>query len=57
MSKKKKNKNFLKDLINVAKAKQREEEIFLHSKPINHSKVSRNKKKYSRKNYKIKVWE
>lgn len=57
MSKKKKNKNFLKDLINVAKAKQREEEISLHSKPINHSMVSRNKKKYSRKNYKIKVGE
>ncbi|MDD4830405.1 MAG: hypothetical protein PHE13_07870 [Bacteroidales bacterium] len=57
MSKKKKNKNFLKDLINVAKAKQREEEISLHSKPINHSRVSRNKKKYSRKNYKIKVGE
>ena len=50
-------KALLKDIISTARCKLRDEEIELNGKPINHSKIVKNKKTYSRKNYKIKIGE
>lgn len=57
MKNKKKTKKLLKDIIKATREKQRNEEIELYGKTINHSKVVKSKKQYSRKNYKIKIGE
>lgn len=56
-NKKKKKKSLLKDIINATREKQRNEEIELYGKTINHSRVVKSKKQYSRKNFKIKIGE
>ncbi|MFA7082167.1 MAG: hypothetical protein WC135_06085 [Bacteroidales bacterium] len=56
-NKRKEKKGLLKDVLAAVKSKQRDEEIELYGKSINYSKVVRNKKTYSRKNYKIKIGE
>jgi hypothetical protein len=55
MKNKKKKKKLLKDIIKATREKQRNEEIELYGKTINHSKIAKSKKQYSRKNYKIKI--
>ncbi len=57
LKKKKDKKALLKDILATTKSKQRDEEIELYGKTINHSKIAKNKKKYSRKNFKIKIGE
>lgn len=56
-NKKKKKKSLLKDIINATREKERNEEIELYGKTINHSRVVKSKKQYSRKNFKIKIGE
>lgn len=56
-NKRKDKKGLLKDVLAAVKGKQRDEEIELFGKTINHSKVAKNKKTYSRKNFKIKIGE
>ena len=56
-NKKKKKKTLLKDIIKSTREKQRNEEIELYGKTINHSRVVKCKKQYSRKNFKIKIGE
>lgn len=56
-NKKKKKKALLKDIIKATREKQRNEEIELYGKTINHSRVVKSKKQYSRKNNKVKIGE
>lgn len=48
MNKKKKH-NITKDILKAVKAKQREDEIREHAKPLSYNHVVRSKKQYTRK--------
>ena len=48
MQKKKKN-NHIIDIVKAARKKSRQEEISLHGKTINYSKIAKSKKIYNRK--------
>ena len=45
--------NIMHKAIKRARKESREEEIRLYGKPINHNKVFKNKKVYSRKHYRV----
>jgi hypothetical protein len=52
---KKKKRKFVNDLLKTAHRISREEEIELFGKPINHFKIAKSKKKYTRKHYKVAI--
>ena len=49
----KKKNNIMMDALKAFRKASREEEIRLYGKPINHNKVFKNKKIYSRKNSRV----
>lgn len=49
--------NIIKDMISVANSIRRMSEIKEHTRPINYSNVTRNKKKYTRKQKHKKAYE
>lgn len=49
--------NIIKDMISVANSIRRMSEINEHTRPINYSNVTRNKKKYTRKQKHKKAYE